>query len=361
MSIHRLAIKDFRNIDILICYPSKHFNLILGPNGAGKTAVLEAVYLLGRGRSFRTNKNSRLVRFGSSRFAIHCVRDDKRKSAMEVVGGANRITAHIDEKKVALRSTLMGAMPVALLSEGGAKLLSGDAKTRRNFIEWIMFHVEPSVTLDIKNSYRVRTSINMLMRSGRDRTLYSWYSQLAHYDEKIALCMDRTLSELLKVFYALLEDFNCLRNCHVSLFRGWSNDTSLSEKLLQQDVVARKKMYVLSGVHRSDIRFSYRGQPVKEIFSRGQLKVITILFVLSATILISLRTEQRFILLADDIESELDEESAFKVLRILNKQNAQVFLTSSLENTRLKQFISDTIKAKMFHVKHGVLISEPLV
>lgn len=49
MSLTRLLIKDFRNIENADLALSPGFNFLVGANGSGKTSVLEAIYTLGHG------------------------------------------------------------------------------------------------------------------------------------------------------------------------------------------------------------------------------------------------------------------------------------------------------------------------
>lgn len=52
MSLTRLLIKDFRNIEHTELTLSPAVNFLVGANGSGKTSVLEAIYTLGHGRAF---------------------------------------------------------------------------------------------------------------------------------------------------------------------------------------------------------------------------------------------------------------------------------------------------------------------
>ena len=63
MYIKNIQLTNFRNYDVLETEFHKNVNLILGNNAQGKTNLLAAVYLPSIGRSFRTNKDSDLVRF----------------------------------------------------------------------------------------------------------------------------------------------------------------------------------------------------------------------------------------------------------------------------------------------------------
>src|SRR3954463_15596092 len=66
MSLAELRIENLRCVESAALDFSPELNLIAGENGAGKTSILEAIFLLGRGRSFRTRTSERLIRHGTA-------------------------------------------------------------------------------------------------------------------------------------------------------------------------------------------------------------------------------------------------------------------------------------------------------
>lgn len=71
MSLTRLLIKDFRNIENADLALSPGFNFLVGANGSGKTSVLEAIYTLGHGRAFRSLQPGRVIRHEQEAFVLH--------------------------------------------------------------------------------------------------------------------------------------------------------------------------------------------------------------------------------------------------------------------------------------------------
>ena len=71
MSLTRLLIRDFRNIETADLALSPGFNFLVGANGSGKTSVLEAIYTLGHGRAFRSLQIGRVIRHEQESFVLH--------------------------------------------------------------------------------------------------------------------------------------------------------------------------------------------------------------------------------------------------------------------------------------------------
>ncbi|RMD79838.1 MAG: DNA replication and repair protein RecF, partial [Gammaproteobacteria bacterium] len=64
MALLQLTIRDLRNLAQVELSPGPGLNVVWGPNASGKTSLLEAVHLLGRGRSFRSRDWGQLQRWG---------------------------------------------------------------------------------------------------------------------------------------------------------------------------------------------------------------------------------------------------------------------------------------------------------
>lgn len=79
MSLTRLLIRDFRNIETADLALSPGFNFLVGANGSGKTSVLEAIYTLGHGRAFRSLQI--VASFATSRRRLFYTGDYRAKSA----------------------------------------------------------------------------------------------------------------------------------------------------------------------------------------------------------------------------------------------------------------------------------------
>src|SRR5271170_7461698 len=100
MTLRRLQVSDFRCLQSAELQPDAHFTLISGANASGKTSLLEAIYVLGRGRSFRTRRLEHLIRHGSERFVVFGeVKTTTRRVPIGVEGSRKGIRAQIDGDK----------------------------------------------------------------------------------------------------------------------------------------------------------------------------------------------------------------------------------------------------------------------
>src|SRR5271163_2760598 len=104
MSLRRLQVTDFRCLQSAVLDLDSRFTLISGANSSGKTSLLEAIYILGRGRSFRTRRLEHLIRRGSERFVVFG----------EVDTASRRVPMGVEGSSAGIRSQIDGDRPTSL-------------------------------------------------------------------------------------------------------------------------------------------------------------------------------------------------------------------------------------------------------
>src|ERR1700726_3080189 len=116
MSLRRVQVTDFRCLQSAALDLDPRFTLISGPNASGKTSLLEAIYVLGRGRSFRTRRLENLIRSGTDRFVIYGEADLlERRVGLGVEGSAQGMRAKMAGERVPSLAELAAALPVQII------------------------------------------------------------------------------------------------------------------------------------------------------------------------------------------------------------------------------------------------------
>ncbi|MDP9115560.1 MAG: AAA family ATPase, partial [Acidobacteriota bacterium] len=141
----RLQVTDFRCLQSAQIELDRRFTLISGPNASGKTSLLEAIYVLGRGRSFRTRRLDHLIRNGAERFVVFGEVDTiNRCIPLGVEGSRSGIRARIDGDTPSSLAELALQLPVQIIDPEVHHLIEEGPARRRRFLDWGMFHVERS-------------------------------------------------------------------------------------------------------------------------------------------------------------------------------------------------------------------------
>ena len=143
--IHGLTIQDLRVIQTLELAPVRGINVVSGNNGAGKTSVLEAIYLAGRGRSFRHNEAKPLIREGAEEVRVIAKISDLTDGSATTLGlsrDRSQFRCRVDGQDVKKRSVLAETLPVQWVSSQPQLFLELGPDLRRRFLDMVVFHVK---------------------------------------------------------------------------------------------------------------------------------------------------------------------------------------------------------------------------
>ena len=144
MSLSHLSLNNFRNIEALTLEPVNGINIIYGENGSGKTSLLEAIYFLSHGKSFRTAKHKNIIQHQQDKFVIH---GRKALHDLSIPIGisknqAGETSLKIQGKTSRKISELAQLVPVQVITPESYSLFFGGPKERRKFLDLGLFHVE---------------------------------------------------------------------------------------------------------------------------------------------------------------------------------------------------------------------------
>ncbi|HET9863334.1 MAG TPA: DNA replication/repair protein RecF [Steroidobacteraceae bacterium] len=350
MSLAELRIENLRCVRSASLEFSPELNLIAGENGAGKTSILEAIFLLGRGRSFRTRSSDRLIRYGAPRLTVYGRTDDAppRQAGVEVsADGGTR--ARINGEDAESLIELSGVIPVQAIDPEIHKLVDQGPERRRRWLDWLVFHVEPSFVAHWGRYQRALKQRNAALRSG-SREIDSWDSELIPNAIAITEARRRTLERLLPRLTKAFERFGKLE-VSVGFTAGWSADLGFDDALRLHRDRDRERGTTTLGPHRADVTLRRSHRAARESLSRGQQKLTAVAMIVTQLQL--LREEQglRAVLLLDDPAAELDEKNLLRLFDELSALQCQMIATSLTPETALFQAPKAT-----FHVEQGRVV-----
>ncbi|PUA27807.1 MAG: DNA replication/repair protein RecF [Cellvibrio sp. 79] len=359
MTLKRLFIQNLRNLEAVDITPSLQVNLIYGENGSGKTSLLEAINLLALGRSFRSHKHKPLINHEQKSFTVfgRVYIDDES----DVPIGISR---HLDGEAsfkangvlVPSAADLASYLPVQVINSDTFLLLEGSPKVRRQFIDWLVFHVEPNFFPAWKAIQRCLKHRNSLLRHDRidPFELAPWDRELVDLTYKIHEYRSQCMTQFNETFSGLLQEFINIDGVTLGYYRGWDKDRSYSEVLTDSFERDKRQGYTHSGSHRADLRITVNGLDAAEILSRGQQKLLVCALKIAQGYVFSRITGRKSIYLVDDLPAELDEKHRALLVHWLNTMNTQVFITGVESETLLSSWREKTkITPKMFHVEQG--------
>lgn len=354
MILERVEVSAFRNLTSVSLSPTPGLNILEGSNGSGKTSFLESIYMLAMARSFRTHKSAKVVQHGHQALLIFSIfKDDTTSHKLGIQNYIdNRMQIKLDGELLQSRSKLVQELPVQIITPESISLLTGSPNERRQYLDWIMFHVEPSFHLHWTQYQRALKQRNVLVRQGQIHELPYWNSVLIDNGEKIDALRSALVTNLQPFIDRYVDELIPGLSVTATYRKGWRRDFSLEEALTASVDADISSKYTTVGPHRSDLIMRCDELPVIDTFSRGQLKLLLCALKLAQLDLFHERTGKTAVVLVDDLPAELDSLHRKKLLTLLHELHNQVFITTT---DRSHLDYRDWEDVKVFHVEHGII------
>jgi DNA replication and repair protein RecF len=332
MTLQRVQVSDFRCLHSAELEFDPKFTLISGPNASGKTSVLESIYVLGRGRSFRTRRLDNLIRLGANRFVIYGEAGAERRTGLGIEGSALGMRAKMGGDRVASLAELAAVLPVQIIDPEVHRLIEEGPSRRRRFLDWGVFHVEHSFVEKWQQYQLVLKQRNAALKARQPAAAVSaWDIDLVRLGVSIHEARALYVDQLAPVASDIAKRLLGLQ-LSMSYRPGWSRDLSLGEALRASWIHDQDAGVTQVGPQRAEITFRLDGAPVKDRISRGQQKLLASSLLMAQLSLFPNDAQIRPTLLLDDPAAELDSERLLGLIREVTMQSVQLVVTSLSTN-----------------------------
>jgi len=396
--IERLQISHLRNLTKISVEPAA-CNIIIGANGSGKTSLLEAIFLLSRGKSFRHHQPKRYIQHHQNNTTVHAKLDDSRTLAIQKQADATTIL-RLNQITVYNQSILTEQLPTLLIDPSTMDMLEQGSASRRQLLDWLVFHMKQGFHPQWMAYQRLLKQRNSLLKSTRHLTqvqlaeLKSWDKGLSNHAALIHHYREQVFTEwqpyFAKSIVQLLPSY--AEQLSLSYNAGYDTSVALDVQLnerLEQDL---QLGYTRIGNHRADIHVHWRSnesvndqttdartaasahsiqtklptlkEQAANVLSRGEKKLLITALRLSQLPLLlndeessdslndDLSSRATPVVLLDDITAELDNRAIEILLSTLAKLPCQVFMTSLTDD--ILPLVNELwSQPNTFHVKQG--------
>ena len=353
LCIEQLRGKAVRNLGELELNPAPKLNFFYGANASGKTSVLECIYLLSRIKSFRSKRINDVVARGEEKLQVYAKgRINKNGFSVGVEKGRGITAIKFNGEVIQTASEQARRLPVYVLTPDHHILFTGTPKDRRHWLDWSLFHVEQDYLLVWKNYHRALRHRNALLKSEQLKVsveLIGWEKLMSEEAKKIDGLREKYLLNLNKLMCDSYLNHVMPGTSQIDYLNLSYRDQDLAGLLAQNRRADIKRGYTGVGPHRTDIVFNYDDFNVAKHLSRGQTKLFGAALV-SSQINILKKTGLDPIVLVDDLDAELDEDSSRNMFDLLLVNDVQTFVSSL---TKPAWFESEKNSHALFHVEHG--------
>ena len=351
----------FRNLSGKISCGSG-LNIIYGNNGQGKTNWLEAIYILSRTKSFRTQRLQETIKFGQDLALIkgQVTSGIEIKRELEVTLQSNTKSIAVNKKREPL-ARYLGQLQVFAFTADELEVVRGGPEARRRFLDRGVTSLRPAYVQTLGDYNKVVRQRNRILQDASEGNwlaehasdlLAPWNQQLisladvihhfrVDYVERLNAALERRLLEPQEVAVRYLSSLQGKGDLsHYSEF--------LEERLRLRLPAEIASGHTLVGPHRDDLEVLFGGREMRVYGSSGQQRSALLLLDLAAISVYNSWHSDHPVFLIDDVDAELDEKRIWQLLEHLEGRT-QTFITTS-KRTHVREFLS---KANVYEIEGG--------
>ena len=327
MIIKSIKLTNFRNHTTYRLVCDEETSLILGANGCGKTSVLEAIYILTRGKSFRAT-DPEILKRGTDYYRIE-LEYQSGETTVATYDGKVKTFLILDKKT--RRLPKKSKYPVILFLPSDLNLISHSPGRRRDYFDRIFSEFDENYATSLSRYEKALRQRNELLKNDfltRD-TLFSWNILLAKYGADLFNFRKKFIqeinSDLTSAYHSIAEnddEINIVYKTEISSTTDQDYLNHLEQNFDKDHYLGHTSF----GVHRDDYIFEFNGKPADGSASRGETRSIILALKFIEANLIYEKLHKKPIILLDDVFSELDDTRRHHLVN--NFKNHQVIITS---------------------------------
>ena len=352
MWIEKIKINNFRNYSNQEIEFDKNINIFYGQNAQGKTNIIEAIFLCGIGKSFRTNKEKELIKINEKESNLEIFYKKINNDGNIKINLCDKKNIFINKIKIKKLSELLGKINIVIFTPDDINILKGSPSNRRRFLDIMISQLRPNYlhiysqytkTLEQRNSYLKN------IKNEKNDFLDIWDEKLAEYGFEIYKYRDEFIkkikSKIVDIHKKITGD---KENIDIKYSSDCSNKENFLKKLKENKKIDIIKGYTTKGIHRDDFSIFINDLLVNVYGSQGQHRTAILSLKLSELKVINDEIGENPILLLDDFVSELDDKRINNFLE--NIEDTQVIITCT------DKIDLNNKNAKVFKVENGEVI-----
>lgn len=327
MIIKSVKLTNFRNHNSFLLKCKNETTLILGDNGFGKTSVLEAIYILTQGKSFRATDPD-IIKHGTEFYRIELQYQNGEKTIATYDNKTK--TFHILDQKYK-RLPKKYKYPIVLFLPSDLNLISHAPSRRRDYFDRIYSEFDDNYNSFLSKYEKALKQRNELLKteSVRKEDIFIWDLILAKYGTKISMLRnsftEELNSKLTKTYRSISKNKDQIDLIYQTELSTKTEAFYLKnlEKTFQKDLILGHTTF---GIHHDDYIFNFNSNLANSSASRGETRSIILALKFIEANLIFQKQNLRPIILLDDVFSELD--AIHRESLTYNFKDNQVIITS---------------------------------
>lgn len=354
MWIQNLKLNKFRNYLSQNIEFNENINIFLGDNAQGKTNLLESIYYLANAKSFKSFRDKDLIMFNEKEMSLDgIIRKNQSFKNVHIDVNENKKDIFVNEIKYDKNKDLKSLFKLVLFTPEDLNIIKDGPNFRRDLIDDIIISVNFSYKAVKKDFDKILSQRNKLLKNQRSKY---FKTELMAFDQQI-IRLNYKIYRFREKYISLINTYS--NKNHLNLTENKENLTIIykpnikansieeyGEKFMENISDDLKYYRTTSGSQRDEIDIIINGKDTKKFGSQGQQRSAILNIKLANVNLIENTSQDKAIILFDDVFSELDEKRSNFLLENLGE--FQTIITAT--NTKSLDGVS---RSKIRKIKDG--------
>lgn len=349
MLCKKVELCNFRNAENEVVEFESGINVLHGENAQGKTNLLEAIYYISLGKSFRTTHDSEIIRFGEEFASVSLDYESAEREQNITMRFSDKQRKNVTHNgvKITKLSELVGSFRAVLFSPDHLQMIKDGPALRRSYLDVAISQIRPMYLHSLQKYNKILKNRNTLIKNAEedratfDATIDFWSAQLAHEAAVIAKARAEYVArsgEIIADFYKRMCQTGEINETPEFIYAGSAKqdselyfDLDTTEKSFlrllndfhEREIAAGATLY---GIHKDDITINLNGKNTRIYSSQGQQRSLALAMKLAEGEICKLDCGEYPVFLFDDVFSELDSGRRKNLLREITDR--QVIITS---------------------------------
>jgi len=325
--VESVKVRNLRCHDALLWPVVSGLNLMIGANGSGKTSLLEAVYLMAHGRSFRQSRSPFLVQHGQGSFMIQGQWRRFGPMNLTVAGRKGKTSLRLQGRDIQRRKDVSESFPVLVDAPQGRKIIDGAPGERRRWLDGLIITCYPVMAGHYERYLRAMMQRSRLLRRHREtHELDAWEQQIVQHGMKIVAARQKIIAEL---NILLLQELDLTETpVTISITMPAYTASIWLERLKDKRNDDARVGSLRFGPHVDVLDICFQDREIRSAGSRGQQKLAAIALKMAECALWSRHRRLIPVILLDDCLEALDRQRQHRLFSRLQRSPAQILMTA---------------------------------
>ena len=346
MIIKNISFLNVRKISLFSESFIPETNIITGPNGSGKTTILEAIYFLSTGKSFRKKHSQSIIKKTETELKIQGTIKGKVENKIKLTYNGKKKQIFKNNNIIKTTTALLKETSIVCASPEEVDIIEEYRKIKQQYFDKIIFKINTNHIKNIQEYNKLILYRNTLLENKMETT--PWDQKIIFLGIEIWKTRTEFFIEFLEIIKQTQEKIQIQPEYTIIYSKQKIENEKTYKKELQKKHTNNKTEV---GPHKDNIELYINNENIKEHGSQGEKKLLKYILKLSEAEIIQTKKKEKPIILLDDFFAKLDNENIMKIFSYFHRKFQVIITTTNTNKETLKKIQNNNDKIKIFENK----------